>query len=200
MNALLCRLHSFKVVVLTSALLVGSQVLLVGPPSATATSKAMQSSNFRRTSNSACVEGQLSIAAGSGNGAAGTAFQTIIVVNDSMKTCWLSGYPTITLSTGASKIDRDEVHERTGVYANPKPRLVILGPSQVASVGISYNDVGYTNVAGVEAICRTYRTINVKWRTGGNLLWTVHLSQMSYPCGGWFAVTPFEVGALPKTS
>jgi hypothetical protein len=155
---------------------------------------------FLPTLQNECSYGQLAVAAGRSNGAAGTALQPIVFVNDSTDICWIRGYPAVTLSTGASKVDHDVVHERTGVYANPKPLLVVLHPSQVASVGLSYNDVGYTNDAGVAAICRTYRTINVKWRGYDNELEIVHLPQMSYPCGGWFAVTSFERGALPLPS
>ena len=154
---------------------------------------------FRPTVKNACQQGELAIAVGNGNGAAGTGFQPIVFVNDSTNICWLKGYASVTLSN-PKKIDSNAVHKRTGIYADPKPQLVVLRPSQVASIGLSYNDNGTTNAQGVSQSCPTYRTINIKWVSFQHEYFVTHLSAMNYPCGQTFAVTPFENGASPAQS
>lgn len=149
---------------------------------------------FVPTTGNGCQAEELAVAPGSGNGAAGTAFMPIIFTNYSTNTCWLEGYPEVTLSNSAKDVDTNAVHMKTGVYANPKPRLVVLRPSQVASIGISYTD----EQIGSD-VCREFKTVNIAWRAD-DLLWKVHLASMNYPCGDRFAVTAFEKGALPAQS
>jgi len=160
----------------------------VTSPASAATTK------FIPTTRNGCQSEELAIAPGSGNGAAGTAFSPIIFTNDSTNTCWLKGYPDVTLSNSPKDVDSNAAHVKTGVYANPKPRLIILRPSQVASIGISYTD----QQIGSD-VCRKFKTVNVAWRAD-DLLWKVHLPDMNYPCGSGFAVTAFEKGALPEQS
>ena len=151
-------------------------------------------SSFVPTALNSCQEGELAIAVGHGNGAAGTAFLPIIFTNYSTNTCWLKGYPSVTFSNSAMDIDSHAIHGRYGIYANPKPQLVVLRPSQVASIGVSYTDESVRS-----SVCRTFRTVNIEWRAD-NLPWKVHIPSMNYPCGLRFSVTPFEKGALPEQS
>jgi hypothetical protein len=152
------------------------------------------SSSFFPTNQNECQVEELAIAAGEGNGFAGTVRQPIIFTNDSSNTCWLKGYPSITLSNAWADVDNHAVHKKTEVFAEPKPQLVVLRPSEAASVGISYLDeqVG-------SSVCRTFRQVNIQWRAD-DFLWEVHIMNENYPCGVVFAVTPFEKCAIPKKS
>jgi Protein of unknown function (DUF4232) len=164
------------------------------PPGEALPLATASTTRFVPTTRNGCQAEELAIAPGNGNGAAGTAFSPIIFTNDSTNTCWLKGYPEVTLSNSAKSVDKDSVHMRTGIYANPKPRLIVLRPSQVASIGISYTDEQIKS-----DVCREFKTVNVAWRAD-DLLWQVHLSDMNFPCGSRFAVTAFERGALPEQS
>jgi hypothetical protein len=187
----------FLGILLVSGMSTASEAATSGSPiqaSVTNSVKHSSSVSFVPTTANGCQGQELAIAVGSGNGAAGTAFLPVIFTNYSTNTCWLKGYPSVSFSNSAFDVDNNAVHVRSGVYANPKPQLIVLRPSQVASIGISYTDISVR-----ASVCHTFRTVNVSWRAD-NLLWKIHIPHMNYPCGNRFAVTPFEKGALPENS
>jgi len=91
-----------------------------------------------------CIQGQLQVAIEQGGGLAGTVPETygytFLVVNAGAQSCALRGYPyEVLFSTQDGHVLQVSIsHERTVLYAQPKPRRVVLRPGGVASFGISY--------------------------------------------------------------
>jgi hypothetical protein len=153
---------------------------------------------FVPTFRNACSDSQLVAVIGQTFGEAGIGYQNIIFVNDLTHSCWLKGYPKVTLENAGARIDTHSIHESEGLYANPLPRLVVLKPSEVATVGISYTDISVTPANGVPTVCSPFSSITIKWRGNEVEKSVVTLPDMISPCGGVFAVTAFEKGAQPK--
>jgi Domain of unknown function (DUF4232) len=88
-----------------------------------------------------CDDSYLSVTISASNGAAGTAFQNIVIVNVAKRACALQGYPTLQFRWGAgTRPAAREVHD-TGNTGRPMvPRRVILRPDGVASSVITYGD------------------------------------------------------------
>jgi len=88
-----------------------------------------------------CDDRYLSVTISSSNGAAGTAFQNIVIVNVAKRACALKGYPTLQFMWGAgTRPAAREVHDTKAPGRPMVPRRVVLRPEAVASFVITYGD------------------------------------------------------------
>lgn len=126
---------------------------------------------------------------------------TFIIVNIGPTSCALRGYPrqvTLSNSHGAT-LDVRVTHVANVLYAEPRPRRVVLAPGGVASVAISYlGDV--TAATSVSESClATLIDIRLPARAS-------HLFSYEFPANinvgrarRTLQVTPVESGATPLT-
>jgi len=100
------------------------------------------STSFAAASVPRCTDANLEVATAWGSGAdAGHFGIPFLIVNTSPNTCYLDGYPKLSISTIKSPPHRIIVsHGSSGFYADIKPRRVVLVPNGVASFGVSAVD------------------------------------------------------------
>jgi hypothetical protein len=88
-----------------------------------------------------CDDRYLSVTLSASNGAAGTAYRTIVIVNTAGHSCAVQGFPILQFDWGAgSRRVAREVHDTGATGRAMVPRRVVLRPVGVASFVISYGD------------------------------------------------------------
>ena len=88
-----------------------------------------------------CGSAGLHVKVGPGNGAAGTAYYNIDLVNESGSTCFVQGYPGVSLvsagSNAGSQIGADAKRDPV-----TPPRRIVLAPGQTAHAVLGVADAG----------------------------------------------------------
>jgi hypothetical protein len=99
------------------------------------------------TTPSRCLNTQLSVKPGQGQGAAGSIAQTVNFHDISSSSCTLEGYPGMQMLSSSGHPIATEVHRGSSVTVAPRPvRLVTLTPGGKASFDIGYADAtGFGN-------------------------------------------------------
>ena len=160
-----------------------------------------QSDTLAAASNiSVCGSRQVLIAAtGSGGAAAGNEADIFLIVNKSRSTCTLKGFPELRFTSETSPFVKVEVHrEASMIFAEPKPKLVVLAPRSVASFGLGFGTAANQRVIN-ESRCFSHSVwVKLPRSSSGNSRFPV--ANNLNICGTGFSVeiTPFEVGPLPK--
>jgi hypothetical protein len=117
--------------------------------------------------DSICPSNNLQVAVTNGpEGFAGNESYEFFIVNTSRKACSLLGFPTIKLfsdskSTGLDSITPFRVmHSPSQIFAEPKPKRVLIDSGSVASFGLSFSDA-----AAVKHDSATYCSVSMIYVT-----------------------------------
>src|ERR1700731_5009907 len=113
------------------------------------------SANGSTSSDPACSSSVLTLHPGFTQGAAGNGGEPIVVTNNGISSCSLSGFPIVVAHTEApSPRPVVFVHRpRSEIYKAVLPRIVVLAPKGTASFGVSYV-VGLDQQYGNGARCQ----------------------------------------------
>jgi Protein of unknown function (DUF4232) len=123
-------------------------------------------------------------------GAGGTGASSILFAN-SGKRCEIKGYPHVALfSEAGSKLKSYNWHQKSYIFAEPKPEVVVLSHNEVASVGLSWSDNPVDNEG-----CPRAAWLDVSLPNGTDVGGP---DFRGAPCGGGLFVTPFELGPYPR--
>jgi Protein of unknown function (DUF4232) len=168
--------------------------------SASTTSTTTSSTTSPATSTSTgavttCLPAQLKITPQTGNGAAGTIQQTILLQNTSATACTLGGYPGMQmLAANGSSLPTNVVRGGAtfgvnNVPANAPPSTQRLNPQDVAAFILSYSDVP----AGTETSCPMSSQVEI---TPPNDTGFAVVNLQIAPCsGGTIHVSPVYIYA-----
>jgi hypothetical protein len=87
-----------------------------------------------------CADSQLAAAAESWLGAGGSDGFTVLIANQSQRSCSIDGFATLTFfSSNGQRIRARVLHKGSMLYATVKPHGVLLNPNAVASFAVSFN-------------------------------------------------------------
>ena len=87
-----------------------------------------------------CADTQLTAAAESWNGAGGSDGFTVLIANQSRRSCTIDGFATLRFFSSNGKRIRAKVrHEGSMLYDTVKPREVLLKPNAVTSFAVSFD-------------------------------------------------------------
>jgi hypothetical protein len=175
------------------ALIVAFGVALVFPLSPSDTLAA--ASNI-----SVCGSRQVLIAAtGSGGAAAGNEADIFLIVNKSRSACTLKGFPELRFTSETSPFVKVEVHrEASMIFAEPRPKLVVLAPRSVASFGLGFGTAANQRVIN-DSRCFSHSVwVELPRSNNGNSRFPV-ANDLNI-CGTGFSVeiTPIEIGPSPQ--
>lgn len=154
-----------------------------------------------------CLQGQLQVAVEQRGGGGGGAIittplgYTFIIVNTSPTACALHGYPrpiTLLDSRGVT-LEVRVTHVANALYAQPRPRRVVLAPGGVASFAINYLG-GVTAAPSVSASCLV-TLIDIRLPARASDLFSYEFPVNINVCRAQrtLQVTPVESGATPLT-
>jgi hypothetical protein len=168
-------------------LLISTIIAIALSPLVVATQEATASD----TSPSIPLCSRLVIAAGTTGGGLGTGSLVILLANAG-KRCEIEGYPRVQLfNVHGALINTVNLHKSSMIYAEPRPRTIVLPHNGVASVGLSWGD----NPVGNETCSRAaWATIMLP---EGVVIQANSPSVSATPCGHYLFVTSIQAGPVP---
>jgi hypothetical protein len=146
-----------------------------------------------------CASDQLMVLASDTEGLAGTGAMVIDIANIGVS-CRIGGYPKIEFFNAKGvAIDREDSHNSSMAFAEPRSITVTLGREDAASIGISWSDNSVTLPNGHSTTCPRTFSVSVALSNGVGRL-SGWLPVKASPCGGGLEVTPIEAGAWPRSN
>jgi hypothetical protein len=145
----------------------------------------------------ACKSDQLMVLASDTDGFAGTGLIAIGIANIGAS-CRIGGYPEVEFFNAKGvAIDRQDSHDSSMAFAEPRSTTVTLRHEGSAAIGVSWSDNPVTLLNGRTTTCPRTVSLSVTLGRGvGRLSGLLYVS--ASPCGGGVDVTPIESGAWPR--
>jgi hypothetical protein len=128
----------------------------------------------------------------------GQSLEAFVLKNTGSSTCGLQGYPTLTFFTSSRLDARVKVLHRTSVYASIAPKLLTIGPDEVVSFGLSYNDTTSSTVDSSSNCLVESILIQLPLAPTSSGDFAYHQLFNACHAGNVVAVTPVEGRSLPQ--